>query len=188
MTSLIKQHIQESIDSKQAIIESDTCLNNIQAAADLCSDCLDKGGKILIAGNGGSAADAQHIAAELVGRFEKERESMAGIALTTDTSALTAIANDYGYEQVFARQLQGLGSTNDIFIGISTSGNSANIISAVEVAKKKGIKSISLTGSGGKLSAISDLTIQVPSNRTAIIQESHIMIGHMICALIEAND
>lgn len=188
MTSLIKQHIQQSIDTKQAIIDSEACLNSIQAAADLCKHSLAQGGKILIAGNGGSAADAQHIAAELVGRFEKERHSMAGIALTTDTSALTAIANDYGYEQVFSRQLQGLGSKGDIFIGISTSGNSANIVKAVEVATEKGVKTICLTGSGGKLAALSDLTIQVPSTRTAIIQESHIMIGHMICALIEADD
>ena len=180
-------HIQQSIAVKQAILGNTALLIKIEAAAKACQTALSNGGKVLIAGNGGSAADAQHIAAELVGRFEKERESMASVALTTDTSALTAIANDYGYDKVFSRQLEGLGQANDVFIGITTSGNSANIMQAIDVCEKKGIKSIGLTGnSGGKLAERADITLCVPDTRTATIQESHIMIGHILCALIEA--
>jgi D-sedoheptulose 7-phosphate isomerase len=186
MKQQITDHIQQSINCKNALLTSESFIASMQAAAELCSQALTSGKKILFAGNGGSAADAQHIAAELVGRFEKERASMAGIALTTDTSALTAIANDYGYDKVFSRQLEGLGQQGDVFVGISTSGNSANIISAVEAAKNKGIKTITLCGNGGKLADLSDINIAVPESRTAIIQESHIMIGHMLCALIEA--
>jgi D-sedoheptulose 7-phosphate isomerase len=186
MNPLISKHIQQSIDCKQAILQSATCIQSIEDAAELCRQALQRGNKILIAGNGGSAADAQHIAAELVGRFEKERASMAAIAITTDTSALTAIANDYGYEFVFSRQVEGLGQAGDVFIGLSTSGNSANIVKAVEMAQLKNMHSISLCGAGGKLAELSEVNIAVPSARTAIIQESHIMIGHMLCALIEA--
>lgn len=186
MNTLINQHIQQSIETKQAILDSESCLNSIQAVADLCKQQLAKGGKILIAGNGGSAADAQHIAAELVGRFEKERPGIASIALTTDTSALTAIANDYGYNFVFSRQIEGIANSQDVFIGISTSGNSANIIEAVNKAKEKNVTTVSLTGQGGKLPEICDYAIQVPCTRTATIQEAHIMIGHILCALIEA--
>ena len=188
MKHYISSHIEQSIAAKQAILADSTLIDNIAAAALRCKDCLAAGGKILIAGNGGSAADAQHIAAELVGRFEKERPSMASLALTTDTSALTAIANDYGYDQVFSRQLEGLGQTGDVFIGITTSGNSANILNAIDVCKTKGITSIGLTGKqGGKLAAAADISLCVPDPRTAIIQESHIMIGHMLCALIELD-
>lgn len=187
MKSVITQHIHQSIATKQAILESTVCLQSIEAAARLCKTALRNGKKILIAGNGGSAADAQHIAAELVGRFEKERSGMAAIALTTDSSALTAIANDYGYQRVFSRQVEALGNSGDLFIGISTSGNSANIIEAVNVAKQKGLSTISLCGAGGKLPELCDMAICVPSLRTATIQESHIMIGHIICALIEAE-
>ena len=187
MRSTIEQHIHQSIDTKQQILASDDFMAAIENAANLCKEAISNGNKVLIAGNGGSAADAQHIAAELVGRFEAERASMPSIALTTDTSALTAIANDYGYDRVFSRQLEGLGQSGDVFIGISTSGNSANVIKAVEVAKEKQIKTILFTGgTGGKLQDMCDLTLCVPSSRTATIQESHIMIGHIICALIEA--
>lgn len=186
MRTLIQQHIQQSIDCKQAIMQSESCLESIEQAATLCKKALSQGNKILIAGNGGSAADAQHIAAELVGRFEKERNSMPAIALTTDTSALTAIANDFGYEYVFSRQVNGLGQKGDVFIGISTSGNSGNIVTAVDAAKTQQLTTITLCGSGGKLANMSDLNIAVPENRTATIQESHIMIGHLLCALIEA--
>lgn len=187
MNTLINQHIQQSIETKQAILNDADCLASIAEAAALCQQALQAGNKILLAGNGGSAADAQHIAAELVGRFEKERPGMAAIALTTDTSALTAIANDYGYDKVFARQLEGLGNAGDVFIGISTSGNSGNIVAAVDVAKSKDIKTLCLTGRGGKLPELCDHAIQVPCNRTATIQESHIMLGHILCALIEAE-
>ena len=187
MKSIIQQHIQQSIDTKQAILSSDEVQDAIIKAVEVCKQTLSQGGKILIAGNGGSAADAQHIAAELVGRFEKARPGMAAIALTTDTSALTAIANDFGYDQVFARQVEGLGNKGDVFIGISTSGSSGNIVTAVEASKNKGLTNIAFCGSGGKLPGLCDVAICVPSDRTATIQESHIMIGHMLCALIEAD-
>ena len=188
MHALIQSHIQQSIECKQAILDSPELCANIYDAAKLCKNALANGNKILIAGNGGSAADAQHIAAELVGRFEKARPGLAAIALTTDTSALTAIANDFGYEQVFARQLEGLGQTGDIFIGITTSGNSTNIIETLAVAKHKNVKVIGLTGqNGGKIAASAEICLCAPSTRTAIVQESHIMIGHMLCALIEED-
>lgn len=186
MNTLITQHIQQSIETKQAILNTPECLDSIKAVADLCKQQLAKGGKILLAGNGGSAADAQHIAAELVGRFEKERSGLASIALTTDSSALTAIANDYGYNFVFSRQIEGIANSNDVFIGISTSGNSANIVEAVNKAKEKQVTTVCLTGQGGKLPEICDYAIKVPCNRTATVQEAHIMIGHILCALIEA--
>ena len=186
MLNLIQAHIQQSIDAKQRLLDSPELLNKIEQAALMCKTALDNGNKILIAGNGGSAADAQHIAAELVGRFEKERRSMPGLALTTDTSALTAIANDYGYDKVFSRQLEGLGQAGDVFIGITTSGNSANILNTLDVCKEQSIKVIGLTGQqGGKLAEQADVCLCVPDTRTAIIQESHIMIGHMLCACIE---
>jgi len=186
MTDLIRKHIQESIETKQAILASQDCIDSIKNAAQLCIDALARGNKILLAGNGGSAADAQHIAAELVGRFEKERPGLPAIAITTDTSALTAIGNDYGYNFVFSRQVQALSRQGDVFIGISTSGNSANIIEAVKAAKEAGVTTICLTGNGGKLPELCDAAVQVPSARTATVQESHIMIGHLLCALIEA--
>jgi len=140
----------------------------------------------MLAGNGGSAADAQHIAAELVGRYGFDRPSIPSLALTTDTSNLTAIGNDYGYEQVFSRQLEGMGQEGDIFIGISTSGNSVNIIRAFESAKKKNIMTVALTGNdGGKMAQMADIALVVPSNSTPRIQEVHILIGHILCDIIE---
>jgi D-sedoheptulose 7-phosphate isomerase len=144
------------------------------------------GKKILLAGNGGSAADAQHIAAELVGRYGFDRPSIPSIALTTDTSSLTAIGNDYGYDKVFSRQLEGLGSKGDLFIGISTSGNSENIINAFKSAKEKSIATLALVGrGGGKMAQMADYSITVPSDSTPRIQESHILIGHILCDIIE---
>src|SRR5690554_4234424 len=186
MTDLIRKHIQESIETKQAILASQDCIDSIKNDAEQGIDALARGNKSLLAGNGGSAADAQHIAAELVGRFEKERPGLPAIAITTDTSALTAIGNDYGYNFVFSRQVQALSREGDVFIGISTSGNSANIIEAVKAAKEAGVTTICLTGNGGRLPAMCDAAVQVPSSRTATVQESHIMIGHLLCALIEA--
>ena len=158
----------------------------IQEAALMCKEALETGHKVLFCGNGGSAADAQHLAAELVGRFVKERHSLPSIALTTDTSILTAIGNDYGYDQVFARQVQGLGQAGDVLVGISTSGNSPNVVKAVEEAKAKGLRTIAFTGQGGgRLAELCDVTLAVPSKVTARIQEMHILVGHILCELIE---
>lgn len=149
---------------------------------------LEKGRKILICGNGGSAADSQHMAAEFVGRFVKERQSLPALALTVDTSLLTAVGNDYGFDCVFSRQVEGLGQEGDVLIAISTSGNSANVVKAVKTAKEKGIYVIALTGeNGGILAKESDLCLAVPSQITARIQEMHIMIIHMICEIAEAD-
>jgi D-sedoheptulose 7-phosphate isomerase len=140
----------------------------------------------MLAGNGGSAADAQHIAAELVGRYGFDRPSIPSLALTTDTSNLTAIGNDYGYDKVFSRQLEGMGQEGDLFIGISTSGNSQNIINAFESAKERGITTVALVGrDGGKMAQMADYAIIIPSNATPRIQESHILIGHILCDIIE---
>ena len=143
----------------------------------------------MLCGNGGSAADSQHIAAELIGRFEKERRSMAAIALTTDTSALTAIGNDYGYDQVFARQVEGLGQSGDLLIGISTSGNSKNVVKAMEVAQSKGIRTVALVGDKpeGAMQTIADYVLAAPSTNTARIQECHILIMHTLCQLVESE-
>jgi len=163
-----------------------TLLPLIEEAGKICVESLKNGGRVILCGNGGSAADAQHIAAELSGRFKKERVPLAGIAVTTDTSALTAIGNDYGFEFVFSRQVEAIGRKGDVLIGISTSGNSENVINAINSAKKIGMKVITLVGkSGGKMKNLGDVNIVVPSNNTPRIQEMHIMIGHMICALID---
>ena len=154
--------------------------------ADTVSSCISNGGKVLLCGNGGSAADAQHIAAEFVGRFVNDRPSLASIALTTDTSILTAVGNDYGYDEVFSRQVEGLGRPGDILIGITTSGNSANVLRAFEVAKKMGITSVALTGkTGGQAKTAADVSFTVTTPETARIQECHIMFLHMLCALVE---
>lgn len=158
----------------------------IQLMAERCKEALKSGNKVLFCGNGGSAADAQHLAAELIGRFQKERRSLASVALTTDTSILTAVANDYGYDEVFARQVEGLGRSGDVLIGISTSGNSANVVKAALKARDTGMHTIAFTGEGGgKLKDICDITFAVPSKVTARIQEMHIMVGHIICELLE---
>ncbi|WP_251440713.1 D-sedoheptulose 7-phosphate isomerase [Veillonella intestinalis] len=158
----------------------------IQLIAERCKTALASGNKVLFCGNGGSAADAQHLAAELIGRFQKERRSLAAIALTTDTSILTAVANDYGYEEVFARQVEGLGRAGDVLIGISTSGNSGNVVQAALKARDTGMHTIAFTGEGGgKLKEICDITLPIPSKVTARIQEMHILVGHIICELVE---
>jgi len=158
----------------------------IKDAADICIKALKNQNKIMLCGNGGSAADAQHIAAELSGRFKKERNALAGIALTTDTSALTAIGNDYGFEYIFSRQVEAIGKKGDVLIAISTSGNSKNIINAIKSAKKIGIKVVTLSGKdGGEMKDLGDVNILIPSNDTPRIQEMHIMTGHMICEMID---
>lgn len=150
--------------------------------------CIKQGGKVLLMGNGGSAADSQHIAAEIVGRFKKDRKGLPAIALTTDTSILTSVGNDYGYEEIFARQIEALCTELDLVIGITTSGNSANVVNAMNRAKSIGAKTVGLTGgSGGKLTAICDHNIIVPSDVTARIQEAHIFIGHCLCEILESD-
>ena len=162
-------------------------LNQVVACAETIVHTLRNGGKVLIAGNGGSAADAQHIAGEFVSRFHYDRPGLAAIALTTDTSILTAIGNDYGYERLFSRQVQALGREGDVFIGISTSGNSANVIAAFKEAQQLQLKTIGLTGmTGGKMADMCDITLRMPSTETPKIQEGHIAIGHIICGLVEA--
>lgn len=160
----------------------------IEQAAVLCKLALARGRKVIFCGNGGSAADAQHLAAELMGRFLVDRNPLPAISLTVDTSALTAIGNDYGFETVFSRQLKGIGVPGDVLIGMSTSGNSKNVIRAFEVAREMQITTVGLTGqSGGEMALLSDLLIAVPDLRTNHIQESHIAIGHLICAIVERD-
>ena len=154
----------------------------------LWTDALRKGGKIMLAGNGGSASDAQHIAGELVARLNFDRPAMAGLALTTDPSVMTATGNDYGYENVFERQVAGLGRPGDVFVGISTSGNSPNILKALLTAKQIGVKTVGFTGySGGKMAPYCDLCLRVPSSSTPLIQQMHITAAHAICAIVEEN-
>ena len=164
----------------------DTMVGEIEAACLVINKTILQGNRVLIAGNGGSAADAQHIAAELCGRFVKERRALPGIALTTDTSAITSIANDFGYEYVFSRQLEALATSNDLFIAISTSGNSLSIITALNTAKKQGCLTLGLSGrDGGGMKNLCDINIIVPSDNTARIQEMHILIGHILCTSVD---
>ena len=186
VNSYIKEHFEDSIAVKTKILNDEKLLGLIKKVGLETTKAYKEGKKTLLAGNGGSAADAQHIAGEFVSRFYFDRPGIPSIALTTDTSILTAIGNDYGYEKLFSRQVQAQGVEGDIFIGISTSGNSANIIEALKVCKEKGILSVGLTGeSGGAMNELCDYCIKVPSNKTPRIQESHILIGHIICAIVE---
>ena len=185
----IKATFQASIDTKQALIDDTTRLAVLLEVAKVASSTIKANKKIMLCGNGGSAADSQHIAAEFIGRFEKERKSIAAIALTTDTSALTAIGNDYGYEEIFSRQVEGLGQSGDLLIGISTSGNSKNVVKALEVAKKKGVRTVALVGDkpNGVIQTIADYVLVAPSANTARIQECHILMMHTICQLVESE-
>ena len=186
MKLYIKDQIKKSYETKIAIYENEELLNKIEEVATQCVKLYKQGKKTILAGNGGSAADAQHIAAEMVGRYGFDRPSLPSLALTTDTSALTAIGNDYGYDKVFSRQLEGMGQDNDLFIGISTSGNSKNIINAFEVAREKNIITVALTGrDGGEMAKLADIALVVPSDSTPRIQEAHILIGHILCDIIE---
>jgi D-sedoheptulose 7-phosphate isomerase len=184
MIKRIKDIIRESIQVKEKLLETQSF--QIYQAARLIVSCLKKGGKVIIFGNGGSAADSQHIAAELVGRFKKERRPLPAIALTTNTSILTAIANDYSYETVFQKQIEALGNKKDVAIGISTSGKAKNVINGIITAKRMEMKTISLTGKKGiDFAKMTDVSIIVPSEDTARIQEAHITVGHILCELIE---
>ncbi|MFA5118224.1 MAG: D-sedoheptulose 7-phosphate isomerase [Candidatus Omnitrophota bacterium] len=184
MRDKIKDLFLESIQVKEDLLHSN--IGQIIDIATLMIESIKKGGKVILFGNGGSASDSQHIAAELVGRFRKERSALAAIALTTNTSILTSLANDYSYEIVFSRQIEALGQKNDIAIGISTSGKAKNVAAGIKQAKKMGIKTIALTGGdGGELAKLADISLIVPSLVTARIQEAHITLGHIICELVE---
>ncbi|PJP89102.1 D-sedoheptulose 7-phosphate isomerase [Campylobacter jejuni] len=186
LNSYIKGHFADSILVKEQILKDENLITLIKNASLEVIKAYKNGNKTLLAGNGGSAADVQHIAGEFVSRFYFDRPGIASIALTTDTSILTAIGNDYGYENLFARQVQAQGVKGDVFIGISTSGNSKNILKALEFCKQKEIISIGLSGaSGGAMNELCDYCIKVPSTCTPIIQEAHILIGHIICAIVE---
>jgi len=183
MKSLIEKAINESISVKERLKDQIDIIEKIAMEA---IKTIKNGGKIVLFGNGGSAADAQHIAGELIGKFKLERESLPAIALTTNTSIITAVANDVGFEEVFSRQVQGIVTNKDLVIGISTSGESINVIKAILAAKDKRAKTVALTGKGGgKLATIADISLIVPSDETPRIQEAHITIGHIICELIE---
>ena len=180
----IKEFLYESAEVKKAV--ADTLADKILEAINMTRASFQKGGKLLLMGNGGSAADAQHIAAEFVGRYKKERRPVAALALTVDTSILTCVGNDYGYDNVFSRQVEALAQKGDVVIGISTSGNSENVIRGVDKAREIGAKTIGLLGNqSGKLKDKVDLAIVVPSKNTARIQEAHITIGHIICEILD---
>ncbi|MGC9219281.1 MAG: D-sedoheptulose 7-phosphate isomerase [Athalassotoga sp.] len=182
----IKSRLLESANVKTKISQDKELLQKIMSSAVKMAEALKDGKKILVCGNGGSAADAQHIAAELVGKFMKERIALPAIALNTNTSVITAIGNDYSYDDIFSRQIEAFSNAGDILIGISTSGNSKNVLKAFEVAKQRSIMTIALTGqSGGKMKDMVDVLINVPSNLTPRIQEAHITIGHIMCEIIE---
>ncbi len=184
MRERIKDILLESIQVKEEILRNQ--IEQIYGISQLMIDCLKKDGKVIVFGNGGSASDSQHIAAELVGRFKKDRSALAGIALTTNTSILTSLANDYGYDIVFARQVEALGKKNDVALGISTSGKAKNVALGIKQAKKMGIKTVALSGGdGGEIAKLADVSLIVPSKITARIQEAHIMIAHIICEMIE---
>ena len=184
----IKDIISDSISVKNKILTDDTFLFNVQKISELVSECFKAGGKVLFCGNGGSAADAQHLAAEFSGRFYKDREPLFSESLSVNTSYLTAVANDYCYDEVYSRLVRAMGRPGDILFGISTSGNSKNIIKAIDSANQIGMITIGMTGeTGGKMSEICKEMIRVPSKDTPRIQESHIMIGHIICELVESD-
>ncbi len=184
MEKLVRELIAQSIGVKECVLKE--LSKDIAAAAAEITSSICSGGKLLVFGNGGSAADSQHMAAELVGRFKKERKALPAIALTVNTSTMTAMANDYSFDRVFARELEALGRKGDIAVGISTSGNSKNVIEAFTAAKKLGIKTIGLLGSGGgKLKGMCDIPLVVGSDCTPRIQESHVMIIHIICEIVE---
>ena len=182
----VRMTVSESIQVKQKMLDDDGLLDLIRNVAGECIAAYRRGNRLLLAGNGGSAADAQHIAAELVGRYAFDRSGLPAIALTTDSSMLTAIGNDYGYEAVFKRQLEANGRAGDVFIGISTSGKSANILTVLRRARELGIKTVGLAGQdAAEMRPLCDYCLQVPSSSTPRIQEAHIMIGHIICGLVE---
>ena len=186
MSDKIKGLIQDSISVKEKLLNDEILLQTIDTVVEVISDAFAEGNKVLFCGNGGSAADAQHLAAEFSGRFYKDRKALPAEALHCNTSYLTAVANDYSYDVIYARLLDGIGVKGDVILGFSTSGNSVNIIKAFEVARERGIVTIGLTGaSGGNMKPVCDYLFNVPSTTTPRIQESHILLGHIICQLVE---
>ena len=182
----IRQQLYESARIKRLI--ADTLSNTIARAAAMIANCIQSGGKVIFFGNGGSAADAQHLAGELVGRFKLERVAFPAMSLTTDTSIITAVANDYGYDTIFARQVEAHTRTGDVVVGISTSGNSTNVLAGLEKAKQVGAKTIGLVGgNGGKIAEMVDIVLAVPSSDTPRVQEGHITMGHIICGIVESS-
>ena len=185
MKQIIEQRLTDHLEILQKVMASD-----LPQKLEQCAVCIEKalqgGHKVLFCGNGGSAADSQHLAAEFVGRFQKERKGLPAVALTVDTSVLTAVANDYGYDTVFARQIQALGGPGDVLVGISTSGNSRNVLLAVEEAKAKGITCIGMTAEGGgKMAEVCNVCLAVPAKVTARVQEMHILMGHILCEMVD---
>ncbi len=186
MKDYIVKQVIEARDVMSAMLADEELLSTLEAAAEACIKCMRQDGKVLLAGNGGSAADAQHIAGEFVSRFAFDRPGLSAIALTTDTSILTAIGNDYGYEKLFARQVQAHGNRGDVFIGYSTSGKSPNILRAFEEARDHGLVCIGLSGNrGGAMQELCDFFLAVPSSDTPKIQEGHLVLGHILCGLVE---
>jgi D-sedoheptulose 7-phosphate isomerase len=185
-TSLILKEIQDSVEAKERLAKE--CLGDIMIVADAITVALREGGKVVFFGNGGSAADAQHLAAEFVGKYAADRPPLRAMAFTTNTSVLTAIGNDFGFEEVFSRQVAANVDVGDVVVGISTSGRSKNVINGIREAQKRGAKTVGLTGSsGGELTALCDYCVKVPSTSTQRIQECHIMIGHILCGLVETG-
>ncbi len=187
MKNIIQQRFEEHLEVTNAVMQSDI-MAQIESVAVVIKAALANGNKVLFCGNGGSAADSQHLAAEFVGRFQKERKGLPAIALTVDTSILTAVGNDYGFDKVFVRQVEALGNKGDVLIGSSTSGNSPNVIEAVKLAKEKGIYCVGMTAAGGgKMAELCDECIAVPAKITARAQEMHILIGHILCELVDGE-
>ena len=186
MKSYIKQEIAKSADLLSRMLADEPLMTELEKVAHGCVTALRSGGKVLFAGNGGSAADAQHLAAEIVCRFAYDRPGLPAFSLATDSSVMTAIGNDYGYEQLFARQIQAVGVDGDVFVGITTSGKSPNILRALSAAGNKGLVTVGFTGeSGGDMVGLCDFCIRIPSRETAKIQEGHIVLGHILCGIIE---
>lgn len=187
MKEFVRQEIEKTLKALKQFHEDEALLGIVVEIGKACGDALARGNKIMLAGNGGSAADSQHIAAEFVSRLARDRRALAALALTTDTSILTAAGNDYGFETVFARQVQGLGRPGDVFIAISTSGNSPNILCALEAARQMEILTIGFTGAGGgRMAGLCDILLRAPSSQTQYIQEMHIKVGHIVCAIAES--
>jgi D-sedoheptulose 7-phosphate isomerase len=188
MTNLVREKLDEGCAVAQAVAEDSALHAALADAAAITADALKAGQKLMVAGNGGSAADAQHLVAEFISRLVEDRPAMRALALTTDTSILTAVGNDYGYERVFARQLEGLGQAGDVFMGISTSGNSPNILRALELCRGVGIATIGLTGgTGGKMAPLCDYLIVIPSKVTMYIQQAHLALEHIFCMMVEQH-
>ena len=186
LTAVVQKQLAQSIATLQAVLADASIADTLARVAELTAGSMKAGGKLLVAGNGGSAADAQHLVAEFVSRLTVDRPALRAVALTTDTSILTAIGNDYNFDNVFSRQIEGIGAPGDVFLGISTSGNSKNILAALQQARTQGITTVGFTGNGGgKMAVLCDHTIIIPSTVTMNIQESHLAIEHIFCMLVE---